>query len=120
MGGRRDTGNYNVSVVVSMVMAKLESLKEYVRYEIEEDRLTHAELSKQLQQAYPGERGFSVRSIERLCRREGITKISQIDDRTLDEVISEAVMKVYRFRLSYMHFKGLNGRLLTWLLGHAV
>ena len=78
MGGRRDTGNYNVSVVVSMVMAKLESLKEYVRYEMEEDRLTHAELSKQLQQAYPGERGFSVRSIERLCRREGITKISQI------------------------------------------
>lgn len=83
-----------------LVMAKLELLKEYVRNKIEKERYTHSELSQQLQQTYPGERGFSVRSLERFCSREGISKTSQIGDEKLDEVVTEAVVKVC-FMYSY-------------------
>ena len=74
-----------------VVMEKLELLKEYVHYKIEIDHLIHYKLSQKLQQVYPGERGFSVRSIERFCSHESISKMSRVSDEMLDEVISEAV-----------------------------
>ena len=41
----------------------LEELEDFVRQKIEVEKCTHKQLSSQLQQCYPGEKGFSLRSL---------------------------------------------------------
>ena len=53
-------------------MDSLDGLEDFVREKVEKDRWTHSKLSEHLQQAYPGEKGFSVRLIERFCSERGI------------------------------------------------
>ncbi|XP_065892133.1 uncharacterized protein [Dysidea avara] len=76
-------------------MATLESLgssmESFIKEKVEIERFTYSELSQQLQTAYPGEKGFSARSLQRYCRAKGISKTSKIDDNMLDDVVAEAV-----------------------------
>ena len=39
----------------------LEEVEDFVRQKIEVEKCTHKQLSSELQQCYPGEKGFSVR-----------------------------------------------------------
>ena len=75
-------------------MAALDNLKDFVRDKIEKDCWTYRQLSDYLVQAYPGERGFSVRSLERFCATNNIHKTARISDRTLNQVVTDAIAKV--------------------------
>ena len=93
-------------------MALLDEFEEFVRVKVEVDKCTHQQISDELKSSFPGERGFSLRSIERFCSEKGIKKITNIDDQQLGEVISDAVMQVlvytytsilrWIFQLNYM------------------
>jgi len=52
-------------------MATLEGLVDFISEKVEKEHWMHAKISAHLQQAYPGERGFSVRSPERFCIAKG-------------------------------------------------
>ena len=86
-------------VVSDSNMATLESLgssmESFIKEKVEIERFTYSELSQQLQTAYPGEKGFSARSLQRYCRAKGISKTSKIDDNMLDDVVAEAVSMVW-------------------------
>ena len=77
-------------------MAELDLLEDFIKEKIEKEHFTYLKLSRELQQRFPGRRGFSVRSLERFCSRKGIKKISVVSDQSLDEVVLEAVAKVHR------------------------
>ena len=85
-------------------MAELDSLEDYVREKIEKECFTYLKLSRELQQRYPGRRGFSVRSIERFCSQKGIKRMSSITDQSLDEVVSEAAVGKVRRMILVCHF----------------
>ena len=75
-------------------MSALEALKDLIREKIEKDRWTHRQLSDHLVQAYPGERGFSVRSLQRFCAENDIHKTERIDESALNQVVTDAIAKV--------------------------
>ena len=75
-------------------MAGLEEYEHFVGEKVEIEKYTHKQLSDELQNSLPGERGFSVRSIKRFCSEKGIKKLCDIDDHKLDEVVSNAVLQV--------------------------
>ena len=58
-------------------------------------RGTHKQISAFLEENHPGQRGFSVRSMERFGSYKGIQKTSRIDDDKLDEAVSNATDMVY-------------------------
>ena len=72
----------------------LEEFEDLVREKVEGGHYTYKQISDQFKEAFPGERGFSVRSVERFCNHKGIRKTSEIDDQELDMIISEAVSQV--------------------------
>lgn len=53
-------------------MSHLEQMEDLVREKVEEEKMTHAKLSAFLRDLYPGESGFSVRSLERFCSLKGL------------------------------------------------
>ena len=71
-------------------MSLLEKFKDVVRDRVERNRWTHKQVSDFLQEAHPGVRGCSVRSIQRFCSDKGIHKTPRIEDNTLDEAVSGA------------------------------
>ena len=75
-------------------MAALEQYEDYIREKVIREKWTHKMLSDELQQSFSGERGFSVRSIERFCSEKEIRKTCDMDDQQLDEVITDAVLQV--------------------------
>ena len=75
-------------------MAALENVEDFIREKVKSN-CSHKQLSDHLKEAFPGQRGFSVRSIERFCAEKGIKKTTAIDDEDLDSIISEAVSQVH-------------------------
>ena len=75
-------------------MAALCDFEGFVREKIVESKYTYKQLSDTLQQCFPEERGFSVRSIKRFCNEKEIRKTTKLDDQELDEVVIEAVLQV--------------------------
>jgi hypothetical protein len=73
---------------------KLEQLEDFIRERIEEDKWTHGKLRDYLLQNYPGQRGFSVRSIQRFCSDNNIHRTTRMERRNLDAVVGEAIDKV--------------------------
>ena len=52
-------------------------------------------MSVSLQRCYPGNRGLSLRSLERFCgTKHKVSRTSRLDDNTLDQVVSDAVSMV--------------------------
>ena len=76
------------------LMAKLQQFEVEIRDKIEKEHWTHAQLSSYLKVAYPGERGFSVRSIEKFCSDNNIHKVAKLSDADVDELVAEAIDKV--------------------------
>lgn len=77
-----------------LIMSALEGFEDLIRDKIENERWTHKQISTFLMESCPGQRGFSVRSIERFCGNKGIHKTSRIDDRSLDVAVSTATAMV--------------------------
>ena len=71
---REHINNQLAKVKMAREMA-LEEIEGFVRQKIEVEKCTHKQLSSHLQQCYPGEKGFSLRSIERFCCEKGIRKV---------------------------------------------
>jgi len=76
-------------------MAALNEFEDFVREKIEVEKFTHKKLSEMLQQVFPGDRGFSVRSIKRFCNENSIRKTTSLDNQELDEVVAQAVTQVH-------------------------
>ena len=57
-------------------MAALEDIEDFVREKVK-SKCTHKQLSNHLKEVFPGQRGFSVRSIERFCAEKEITKTTR-------------------------------------------
>lgn len=70
---------------------KLEELDGFIREKIEKDKWTHNMLKNYLQQAYPGQKGFSIRSIRRYCSENDIHRTSRLDNDDLGVVVSDAI-----------------------------
>ena len=51
----------------------MEGLVDFISEKVKKERWMHAKISAHLQQAYPGERNFSVHSLERFCSAKGDT-----------------------------------------------
>ena len=75
-------------------MEVLEGLEDYIRCKIEREQWTHETLSQHLQQSYPGQKGLSLRSVERFCSAKGISKHPKVTEEELDAAVSDAVSKV--------------------------
>ena len=71
-------------------MSSLRDFEDFIRDKVEKDKWTHKQVSAFLQGNHPGQRGFSVRSVERFCSCKGIHKSPRIDDVKLDEAVSRA------------------------------
>jgi len=84
------------------LMASLDNFEEFVKEKVEIYKCTHQQVSDELKTLFPGERGFSLRSVERFCCEKEIKKTTEIDDQQLDDVISEAVRQV-SYRLKYRY-----------------
>ena len=76
-------------------MAALNEFEDFVREKVETEKFTHKKLSDTLQQAFPGERGFSERSVKRFCNEKSIRKTTNLDEQELDEVVAQAVTQVH-------------------------
>ena len=68
-------------------------IEQFIR-ESKEKGITHKEMSERLQELYPGQRGFSVRSVERFCQQHDIYKTSQLRSGELCRVVATAVSQV--------------------------
>lgn len=75
-------------------MEVLEGLEDYIRCKIEMEQWTHEALSRHLLESYPGQRGLSLRSLERFCSAKGIRKQQKVTGEELDAAVSDAVSKV--------------------------
>ena len=75
---------------LTRIMSALKDFKDFIRDKIKKERWTHKQISAFLEENHPGQRGFSVRSMETFCSYKGIHNMSQINDNKLDEAISNA------------------------------
>ncbi len=75
-------------------MAALVEYEVLIREKIETCQWTHKQVTLFLKQMYPGQRGLSVRSVERFCSTNNIHKTSRIDDQSLDQIVSTATNMV--------------------------
>ena len=71
-------------------MSSLEDFEGFIRDKIEKERWIHKQISVLLLGNYPGQRGFSVHSVQRFCTIKGIHKTPRIDDHSLDDAVSRA------------------------------
>lgn len=62
---------------------------------------TYKEISELLQQQFPGQRGFSVRSIERYCSKNNLS--SRIDGSNVENMVAEAVNEVEIINWFFLH-----------------
>lgn len=85
-------------------MSALEELEleDFVREKVQNERWTHAQVSKYLKESNTmPTRGLSERSIRRFCRHKGIHRTSRIDDQLLNERVSRATAMVSRTYSAY-------------------
>ena len=70
-------------------------------------KMTHKQISEELQQRNPGVRGLSEMSVRRFCSKYNIHQTTQISDGELDCVVLKAVSQV--------SFKSENASCLHWV-----
>ena len=82
-------------------MAKLLQFEDFIREKVEKEHWTHVKLSAFFHAQYPGDRGFSARTLERFCREKDIHKTSRLTNADLDECVSQAIAKVLLWYKSF-------------------
>lgn len=68
-----------------------------------EEGSTYAEISEELCTKYPGQRGFSIRSVRRFCEEHGIRRSSRLSHNELRKVVATAVSQVREQRDAPCH-----------------
>lgn len=83
-------------------MVALEENENFIREFLSLKENTIEDLSEALQATYPGQRGFSARSIKRFCKEKGIRQRGIVSDEELDVHVRAAVSEVwYRYNTIY-------------------
>ena len=83
-------------------MAALQENENFIREFLSLKENTIEDLSETLQATYPGQRGFSARSIKRFCKEKGIRQRGIVSDEELDVYVRAAVSEVwYRYNAIY-------------------
>ena len=67
---------------------------EYVKDLVVTQQKTHSEVSLLLKEAYPGRRGFSLRSVRRFCLKNGIHAQNRLSNDELEQCTKEVVARV--------------------------
>lgn len=75
-------------------MSALDRFQDFIREKVERDHATHHQISEELTSTFPGERGFSARSIRRFCQEKNIHKTSRMSASEVKSAVHEAVLKV--------------------------
>ena len=81
----------NIVRVLYYPWSALKDFEDFIRDKIEKERWTHKQVSAFLEENHPGQRGFSVRSVERFCSYIGIHKTSRIDNKLHEAVSSPSL-----------------------------
>ena len=55
---------------------------------------THSEISQEICQMFPGQRGYSARSVRRFCADNGITRRTGMEDSDIVQHVERAVAEV--------------------------
>ena len=91
--------------------AKLQTMSALEDMELEglirkrrEEGCTYAEISEELCRTFPGKRGFSSRSIRRVCEDRGIHRSSRLSHNELRKVVATAVSQVREQNSYIVHF----------------
>lgn len=92
--GNEQIGFPLISSCLSYTMAQLKQFEDFIRDKIEKEQWTHEQLSRYFSAKYPGERGFSIRTVRRFCAEKNISKTTKLCDADVDECISEAIAQV--------------------------
>ena len=102
--GAKTTADFNFLSRYKYIASYVESIREMaagfsieVQQFIKESRengKTHQGISVRLQELYPGQRGFSVKSVERFCQQHCIPKMSQLRVSELRRMVATAVSQV--------------------------
>ena len=87
---------------------------EYVKDLVVTQRKTHSEVSLLLKEAYPGRRGFSLRSVRRFCFKNGIHAQNRLSNDELEQYTKEVVARVGMLELFVLFKK--KKRLLFYLV----
>ena len=58
-----------------MATRSLDDFEGYIHDQVEQDHLTHREISERLEAKFPGVHGFSIRTVEDSVKRRGYTKL---------------------------------------------
>ena len=58
-----------------MATRSLDDYEDFVREKVEQEHMTHGQISEQLCSRYPGMMGFSICSIERFCQEKGSIRL---------------------------------------------
>ena len=73
-------------------------MEEYISVDLVRDfvlrKLTHKQISEELQRENPGVRGLSEMSVRRFCFKHNIHRTTQISDGELDCAVRKAVSQV--------------------------
>ncbi len=72
----------------------LDRFEAFIRRKVEEDHASHAQISEELIATYPGEKGFSERSVRRFCQDKNIHKTSRMSQPEVNRAVAQAVLKV--------------------------
>ena len=78
-------------------------VESFIRTKIEGENFTHQRLSDSLQKIFPGQKGFSIRSLQRYCASKDIHKTSRLNKNDLDEIVEESVNEVCIFMCNALY-----------------
>ena len=82
------------TAVVRKGMETIPGLCDIIRHEVVVAKKTHAQISQELQDSFPGQRGFSIRSIQRFCENHDIHSSSQLSELQIDMLVTSGLSKV--------------------------
>ena len=86
--------NLRTSAAPATGMLALDRFQDFIREKVERDHATHHQISEELTRTFPGERGFSARSVRRFCQENNIHKTSRMSAPEVKSAVQEAVLKV--------------------------
>ena len=89
---KKEAGNTTLKCCFSINMDALNV--DFVRDLVVTQGKTHSQVSLLLQEAYPGKRGLSSRSVRRFCLKNGIHAQNRLSNEELEHYTKEVVARV--------------------------
>ena len=99
---RKEAGNTTLECCFSLNMDAVNV--DFVRDLVVTQGKTHSQVSLLLQEAYPGKRGLSSRSVRRFCLKNGIHAQNRLSNEELEHYTKEVVARVGIFAWNFYYF----------------